>query len=94
MPPEISHENSLDPHQILANTVTLGLHVRGWEKAEKPKYPSIGYFESGLFKSEKYEFITPNPVFERMTNEDAFGGAKIVMSFSDEQLKTEVDQGE
>ncbi|MEE9168453.1 MAG: hypothetical protein V3U73_01735 [bacterium] len=93
MPPEIGHENSLDPHQILANTVTLGLHVRGWEKSGEVLYPSVGYFESGLFKTENYQFIMPNPAFELMTDEDAFWGAKIVMSFTDEQLKAAVDQG-
>lgn len=94
MPAEIGHENSFDPHQFFANIATLGLYVKKWEKTGEVKYPSIGYFESSLFKSHKYKFITPNPAFELMTDEDAFWGAKIVMSFTDEQLKTAVDQGE
>lgn len=93
-PPEIGHENAVDPNQILLNIVTLGFYVRPWEKVEPIRYPSIGYFRSDLFHPQKYNFITPNPAFERMTNLDGYWGTKIVMSFTDEQLKTAVEEGQ
>ncbi|MFQ5639728.1 MAG: hypothetical protein ACE5IR_17220 [bacterium] len=94
MSAQIGHENGFDPHQFAANIFTLGFHVKGWEKSGEIQYPSIGYFESELFRSEKYKFLIPNPAFELMADEDAFWGAKLVMSFTNEQLQTAVDQGE
>ena len=92
-PPEIGHENGVDPHQILKNIVTLGFYVRPWEKVKPIHYPSIGYFRSDIFHPQKYKFLTPNPAFENMTNLDGYWGAKIVMSFTDEQIKAAVQEG-
>ena len=94
MPPNSGHENSVDPHQIFENTVTLGLYVRPWEKIKPIRYPSIGYFGSDIFHPQKYKFITPNPAFENMTNLDGYWGAKTVMSFTDEQIKAAVAAGQ
>lgn len=93
MPAVIGHENGFDPHLVALKTITLGLNVQPWEKRGQVVYPSIGYFESKLFHSQKYKFILPNPPFELMTNNDGFWGAKIVMSFTDEQLKEAVAEG-
>ena len=93
-PQFIGYENAFDPHQVAKNIITLGLYVRPWEKTGEVVYPSIGNFDSKLFHPQKYKFITPNPAFELMTNRDAFWGAKIVMSFTDEQLQTAVAQGQ
>lgn len=93
-PKYIGYENTFDPHQVAKNVITLGLYVRPWEKMGEVVYPSIGNFDSKLFHPQKYKFITPNPAFELMTNRDAFWGAKIVMSFTDEQLQTAVAQGQ
>ena len=92
-PPDIGHENMVDPHQILLNIVTLGFYVRPWEKVKPIHYPSIGYFRSDIFHPQKYKFIIPNPAFENMTNLDGYWGAKIVMSFTDEQIKAAVQEG-
>lgn len=95
MPPYIGSENGFDPHQVFADMVTLGLNVKHWEKVEERIiHPAVGYFVSDNFRSHKYQFITPNPAFELMTDEDAFWGAKIVMSFSDEQIRVAVEQGQ
>ena len=83
-------ENYFDPHVIFLNFISLGLYVRQWEKLEESEYPSIGNYESSLFRPEKYKFINPNPAFENMTHRDGYWGAKIVMSFTDEQIKAAV----
>jgi hypothetical protein len=94
MPPSVGHENSFDPHEVAINFASLGLYVRPYVKDWNVKYPSIGYFESNLFDPSKYKFIQPNPAFELMTNRDGYWGAKIVMSFTDEQIKTAVSEGQ
>ena len=94
MPPEIGHENTFDPHEIFKNIVTLGLYVHPWEKVEPIRYPSIGYFRSDIFHPQKYKGIFPNPAFENMTHQDGYWGAKQVMSFTDEQIKAAVAEGQ
>lgn len=94
MPPSVGHENSFDPHEVAINLASLGLYVRPYVIDWDVKYPSIGYFESNLFDPSKYKFIQPNPAFELMTNRDGYWGAKIVMSFTDKQIKTAVSEGQ
>ena len=93
MPAEVGHENTFDPHQILKNFVTLGLYVHPWEKSGGVRFSSIGYFESHLFHPQKYKFIYPNAAFENSTDLDGYWGAKVVMSFTDEQLEAAVAEG-
>jgi hypothetical protein len=94
MPPIVGYENSFDPHEITLNTVTAGLYVRPYFRSYEVKYNSIGYFDSELFHPQKYKFILPNPAFELMTSRDGFWGAKIVMSFTDEQIWTAIKEGQ
>jgi len=94
MPPYIGFDTSFGPKQIILNTITLGLNVKPWEKPVEILYPSIGHFVSKNFHPQKYKFILSNPAFENMTNRDGYWGAKLVMSFTDEQLKAAVAEGQ
>lgn len=94
MPPEIGFENSFDVTQMFINLITFGFYVKQWEFPREIRYPSIGFFSSKNFHPQKYEFIIPNPAFENMTNRDGFWGAKLVMSFTDEQIKAAVEEGQ
>jgi len=87
-------ENHFDPHEIFLNFISLGLYVRPWEKLKENEYPSIGNYESSLFRPEKFKFLIPNPAFENMTDRDGYWGAKIVMSFTDEQIKSAVSSAD
>ncbi|TFB10708.1 hypothetical protein E3V55_05475 [Candidatus Marinimicrobia bacterium MT.SAG.3] len=87
-------ENYFDPHVIFLNFISLGLYVKPWEKLKENEYPAIGNYESSLFRPEKYKFINPNPAFENMTDRDGYWGAKIVMSFTDEQIKAAVSSAD
>lgn len=87
MPAWVGHENQFDPGRILANILTLGLYVRPQEKARPSPYPAVGYFEAERFNPGRYQAIFPNPAFENMTAADGYWGAKLVMSFSDEQIE-------
>ncbi len=93
MPAFIGFEGSFGLVQILKQILTLGLHVRPWEKAEPIRYPSIGRFHNRDFDPQEYKFILPNPAFQKLTNWDGYWGAKLVTSFTDEQIRTAVAQG-
>lgn len=93
MAPKTGHENQIDPNEIFLNMATLGLRVRSYEKLKTFEYPSIGLYESGLFNPGGFKFNVPNPAFDNCTGRDGYWGAKLVMSFTDEQLRAAVEQG-
>ena len=88
------HENDLDPNQMLLNLVSLGLYVHPWERKEKTRFPAVGVFEAEMFKPEDYKPQIPNPAFENMTDRDALWAARVIMSFSNEQLRLAVQKGQ
>ncbi len=88
------HRGGFDIGNMLLRILTLGLWVEPWEKQPSIISPSVGYFESKLFDPGDYAFIIPNPAFQRATERDGFWGAKLVMSFSDEQIRAIVETGE
>lgn len=92
--PRSGYANSFDLRDAIVSFFTLGLKKWQWENAEPYKYPSIGYFESEIFHPAKWDPIYPIPAFENMTNRDAFWAAKIVMSFSDDDLRAIISAGE
>lgn len=93
-PPKKGYANQVDLRDMFVSLVTLGLKVWPWENGGTIEYPSVGYFESEIFEPNKFDPIMPNPAFDEMTYRDGFWGAKIVMSFSDEDLKALIDVGQ
>ncbi len=85
---------SFDLWHSLKKIVTLGLYVEPWEKKPRLINPSVGYFDSELFDPGNYSFIIPNPAFQRATELDGFWGAKIVMAFSDQDIRDIVTTGQ
>ena len=93
MPPFIGFEGSFDLFASLKQLCTLGFHIRPWEKAGPLQYPSVGRFHNRDFNPQRYKFILPNPAFQKVTKQDGYWGAKLVMSFTDEQIEAAVAQG-
>ena len=88
------HEYILDTGKTVKSLFTLGVYKRSWLDAKPPLYPSVGYFESELFNPANWKPNYPNPAFENTTSLDAYWGTKIVMSFTDEQIRAAVETGE
>ena len=93
-PPKKGYANVVDLRDMFVSLITLGLKVWPWENGGTVEYPSVGYFESKIFKPNKFDPIMPNPAFDEMTYRDAFWGAKIVMSFSESDLKALLEAGQ
>jgi hypothetical protein len=87
------YANTFDLQDVGVSTITLGLKTWAWQDHQPWEYPSIGYFESELFEPDKFDPINPNTAFEQLTYQDAYWGAKIVMAFSDDDLKAIVETG-
>ena len=86
-------EYDVDPRALLTQLFSFGLYIPPYKKSKGVQYPSIGLYNTEYFQPHKYKSQIPNPAFEYMTNCDGFWGAKIVMSFTDKQLKVAVEQG-
>lgn len=80
-------------HRIIAEAwLSLGMFQFPWLAYDpQPPYPAVGYFRADVFKPGDWVPTYPNPAFEKMTLRDAFWGAKIVMSFTDEDLAAIVE---
>jgi hypothetical protein len=93
-PPSEGLEYQADHWEAQKSLYTLGLYNRRWRKAKEPEYRTVGHFESALFNPARWKPNYPNPAFENMTNLDGFWAAKIVMSFTDEQIRAAVETGQ
>lgn len=91
--PRFGNEYFLDFGAIGLSTIALGAYVKPWEVPLTMAYPSVGYFESARFDPPRWRPTYPNPAFLRMTLRDAYWGAKIVTSFTDEDIDTLVRTG-
>ena len=87
-------EYRYDPRYMALSYITLGLYIKPWAKpqaANRPYYPSIGYFEAELFEPDNWVTSYPNPAFEKATARDCFWGAKMVMAFSEKEIRAIVE---
>lgn len=92
--PYAGFANLFDLKDVYVSLFTLGLKKWAWQDARLIRYPSIGYFDAESFRPEKFDPQLPNPAFEQLTWQDAYWGAKIVMSFSDDDLAALVESGQ
>jgi len=87
------HEYFFDPGRVSLSLGSLGAWIKTWEVKDPKQYPEIGLLDWETFEPEKWRGSYPNPAFEKMTVRDAFWGAKIVTAFTDEDIRTIVNEG-
>ena len=95
--PNLSFQYWLDTGQVKKNMVGFGFNVPPYRHVKWPKYPeyqAVGRWEGEYFDAEGWKNDYPNPAFVRMTARDAFWAAKIIMSFSAEELRAIVATGQ
>jgi hypothetical protein len=92
--PRAGNEYLWEPGPTFKSLFSLGLWVRPWIRVDYPNYPSIGNFEAEFFQPEKWKPEYPNRAFDNMMEEDAFWAAKLVMAFTDDQLRAIVKTGQ
>jgi hypothetical protein len=71
---------------FLRNIVSIGFYKAPWEKIDSMPFRSAGNWYSNWFHPNEYQPLLPTRPFEDMTDRDAFWGAKIVCSFTDNQI--------
>ena len=86
------YENMVDFPWILRRLVTLGFVDEPWRRAHQDTgMPSIGNYESEVYRPQDFRQMVPHPAFREMTDRDGYWGAKIVASFSDAQIAAAVE---
>jgi hypothetical protein len=100
-PQGLNHDGESSPEvgRTLASLFSFGLYQRPFQghRAEYDllvrDYPAVGYFPAESFDPDAYRTNRKNPAFVRMTDRDAYWGAKLVTSFSDAQIAALVGTG-
>jgi len=89
------HSYAIDLSQVAASLMSLGLYRRGWEGRTNPNIPGVGIFESKGYAPGAWKPVTPSYLPLLDTDRfDAFWGAKIIIRFTEAQLREAVKQGQ
>jgi hypothetical protein len=92
--PRAGYEYLWEPKPVFARILTLGLWDRPWIRAKYPDYPSVGKIDAKYFRPEEWKPEYPNPAFLNMTSQDAYWASKIVMSFTEKEIRAIVRTGQ
>jgi hypothetical protein len=91
----VGNEYIFDGAQVTKSLFSLGLYRPRWKGSSKNvPYPSVGFLDSEVFDPGRWRPNYPVLPFENMTLQDAFWGTRLVLSFSDEQIRAAVETGE
>ena len=74
----------------MINSLSLGLHVRPFERVRYEELPAVGRFSADRFDPVRWKPEVPNPAFLRARADDLFWGARRVMAFTDEMISAAV----
>ncbi len=95
-PPEYfrGREHAFDLGSVIREMFTLGFYESAAEKQGVVVLPQVGALTSNDFEPEKWKTTYPVMAFENMTDEDAFWATRIILSFSEAELRRIVETAE
>ena len=82
-----------DPFVAMKSVLSLGVWKRGWEGADGAPLRGVGRFDSLHYDPLKWLQRYPYFPFDRVDAGDAFWAARIIMRFTDAQLRAAVEEG-
>jgi hypothetical protein len=92
--PRFGYDYMLPPTiDQLKRVFTLGLVPAPWERIHYPDIPAVGNIESQVFDPDNWKADYPNPAFLSRLPDDDYWAAKIVMTFTDDDIRTIVETG-
>lgn len=98
-PPMFNHEYFLDYGAIAKNYAALGFRKSDWQKRLEEQGPvetkpaAVGYFDNNRFSPKDFKVQLPYYAFKDLTRADGFWAAKIIASFTDEDIKAMIRAG-
>jgi len=78
----------------LKQVATFGVDFPSWQTVHYPHIKSVGNFTAEAFDPMEWKANYPNPAFQALLPADAYWAAKKVMAFSDDDIRTIVEQGQ
>ena len=92
---DVGYAHQMDFGEARKSLLTFGLYQPHWRSVEnRVQFTSVGNFASDKFKPHQWKSNFPLEAFQNMTDRDAYWAAKIVASFTDEQIRAAVETGE
>jgi hypothetical protein len=82
-----------NPEKVWKRILLLGIVPDPWEKKDYPHIESVGNFEAAAFDPGNWKSNFPNPAFLSRMPDDDFWAAKIVMSFTNDDIRAIVQTG-
>jgi hypothetical protein len=82
------HEYAFDSSSIFKEIFTLGLYVSADEKSAPIVSPEVGLFSAAAFDPGGWKPSFHVLPFDNMTQEDAFWATRIVLSFTEDELRS------
>ncbi len=98
-PPMFTHEHMIDYGEMTKNILGLGFRESDWQKRWKMagekinEPPAQGYLDNNYFYPEKFKVQFTSYALNDLTRADGFWAAKIIKSFSDEDLQAAIRAG-
>jgi hypothetical protein len=91
----VGRENIIDWKMAGKVLLSAGIYQPSW-RSRKPRieYPSVGIYSAKGFSPKSWKPNFPLAAFDNMTDADAIWAAKIIASFTDEQIGAAVDSAE
>lgn len=92
--PREGREHNFDLWPTMARLVTLGFYRVGWEGEQGGViHPAVGWLPVEGYDPGAWKPNWPSAAWRLMTPADGYWGAKLVASFTDEQLRAAVEAG-
>ncbi len=86
------YDYSLNYGRTLVTAAMMGGYTPFWERLGDVEVPEAGRFESRFFKAQTWKPTLPNAAFSQITARDGFWAARILMKFSDSDLRRLVQE--
>jgi hypothetical protein len=80
--------------KALRQLLSLGFYPSKWERARYSGQKAVGRIEAQIFDPEQWKTNYPNPAFLSRRADDEYWAAKIVLAFTDEDIRALVETGE
>ncbi|MBS1808217.1 MAG: hypothetical protein JST84_08505 [Acidobacteria bacterium] len=92
---DVGFAHQVDFKEAGKSLITFGLYQPHWRSDEnRVQFTSVGNFDSDKFKPQQWKSNFPIEAFQNMTDRDAYWAAKIISSFSNQQIRAAVETGE
>ena len=91
--PRAGSEYLWEPWPVLRRIISVGLWDSAWIRVGYPELPSIGRFESKVFEPQNWKPEYPNAAFNNTLPDDSYWATKIVMAFTDDDIRAVVRTG-